>query len=168
MGAILDWSVLTTEEKESMSLTLQMETIQKRMIDKRKTAARAKAAVRRQAMSANKDDAVQEMLSTLQASDDLQGRVFINRTDVNYVPLGREKEDLVVYINVSDVDKPVRVFLYSANATIKVSDVSDALNMHYTRIDESKCHSQQSVMTGVEFGMVARLLHDLDHMVMNG
>lgn len=162
MGAILDWTLLTVEEKESMSITLQMETIKQRMVDKRKTTAKLKAAARRQALNANKDDAVQEMLSTLQASDDLRGRVFINRTDVNYVPHGREKEDLVVYINVSDVDKPVRVFLYSANASIKVSDVADTLNMYYTRIDESKCHSQQSVMTGVEFGMVARMLHDLD------
>lgn len=164
MGAILDWTLLTVEEKESMSITLQMETIKHRMIDKRKASAKVKAAARRQAMSANKDDAVQEMLSTLQASDDLQGRVFINRTDVNYVPHGRDKEDLVVYINVSDVDKPVRVFLYSANASVRVSEVADALNMYYTRIDESKCHAQQSVMTGVEFKMVARLLHDLDTM----
>jgi MoxR-like ATPase len=164
MGATLDWTLLTTEEKESMSLSLQMETIQKRAIDARKAASKLKQVARRQIANANKDDAVQEMLSTLQASDDLQGRVFINRTDVNYVPHGREKEDLVVYINVSDVDKPVRVFLYSANATVKVSEVSDALNMYYTRIDESKCHAQQSVMTGVEFKMVARLLHDLDTM----
>lgn len=162
--ATLDWSLLSEDEKANMSLTLQMETIQKRAMEKRKAVAREKAQQRHQARRGDKDDAVQEMLSMLEAADDLGGKVFINRSDVNYVPAGREKEDLVVYINVSAVDKPVRVFLYSANSSVQVSEMADRLNAYFTRIDESKCHSQQSVMTGVEFKMVQRLLHDLDNM----
>lgn len=164
MGALLDWSLLTADERETMSITLQMETIKKRTIDKRKDTAKQKAQARYQVRRGDKEDAVQEMLTTLQSSDDLCGTVFINRSDVNYVPHGAEKEDLVVYVNVAAVDKPVRIFLYSANASVRVNEVADSLNSYYTRIDESKCHAQQAVMTGVEFKMVARMLHDLDVM----
>ena len=164
MGATLDWSLLTADEKNTMSLTLQMDTIKKRAIDANKAKKQQKAAARRQILKGDKDDAVEEMFRTLSTADDLQGKVFINRSDVNYVPSGKVKEDLVVYSNVQDVDKPVRVFLYSANASVEVNKVAEALHQYYTRIDESKCHSQQAVMTGVEFKMVQRLLHDLDNM----
>jgi len=164
MATTLNWSLLSDDEKSTMSITLQMETIRKRQIDHRRQQAEIKRVGRRQVRHADKEDAVSEMLGNLNNSD-MAGTVFINRSDVNYIPKGFEKEDVVAYINVSAVDKPVRVFLYSANSTIRVNEVAEALHMFYTGMDNSKCHAQQAVMTGVDFAMVPRLLGELEKLI---
>ncbi len=160
----LNWSLLSAEEKSTMSITLQMETIKQRQIDAKVQAKRVKAQNRTATRRLDKGEAVDEMFKSLQSSD-LPGLVFINRSDVNYVPVDQEKEDLVVYINVSACDKPVRVFFYSANNSINVSNLAERLHDYYDRIDSSKCHERQVVMTGVDFDRIERMMWELERMV---